>query len=206
MTDHKAADPASLDALRERFTNLCVLCAWDDPWVAFGRDAIAAIEAAKPAVPSVDALLTEAADEYERLCRAFDSDRSAHAGRAFRFMSKIIDAIASLEAERAGGREAVAWLVRDGVGMWKVAWDGGNTHGAIPVYAASPAQEWRTIESAPRGQRIIAAVYVHSEPTDEWEWECHEVSFDDETGVVEPYQGWDSNDYTHWMPLPEPPK
>jgi hypothetical protein len=68
--------------------------------------------------------------------------------------------------------------------------------------------EWHPMETAPTdGTHILAAVEVHSNITDTCWWEIHIIGVDDETGDVDSdlYQGWNWGDYTHWMPLPQPP-
>ena len=48
------------------------------------------------------------------------------------------------------------------------------------------------------------ATLVNGKPSHD----IHIIWLEDETYEVHPdcYQGWDFEDYTHWMPLPEPPK
>lgn len=67
--------------------------------------------------------------------------------------------------------------------------------------------EWQKIETAPTdGTEFLAAVEVHDQQGNWW-WERNVISIDDETGDVptsDPH-GWTLEDYSHWMPLPEPP-
>ena len=68
--------------------------------------------------------------------------------------------------------------------------------------------EWQDIASAPSdGTEFLAAVQVRDLSGNEW-WERHVVAVDDETGLILDYYyaGWDIADYSHWQPLPEPPK
>lgn len=73
------------------------------------------------------------------------------------------------------------------------------------MIATAPPAGWQPIETAARDcTEFLAAVEV--ELTDgSSRWDMHIISLDDETGEVRDYQGWDADDYTHWMPLPPPP-
>jgi hypothetical protein len=64
---------------------------------------------------------------------------------------------------------------------------------------------WRPIESAPTNEEILAAIEVRNK-LQKW-WEIHIISIDSETGEMAHgyYNGWDADDYLHWMPLPAPP-
>jgi Lar family restriction alleviation protein len=64
---------------------------------------------------------------------------------------------------------------------------------------------WRSIESAPHDEEILAAIEVHNK-LEKW-WEIQIICIDNETGEItsDCYNGWDAGDYSHWMPLPAPP-
>ncbi len=58
--------------------------------------------------------------------------------------------------------------------------------------------EWQPIETAPQDGTRILVFTVHGDiEISEWYTIC---IFDP------PTEGWNSNEPTHWMPLPEPPK
>lgn len=64
--------------------------------------------------------------------------------------------------------------------------------------------EWQPIETAPKNGEVI----LLANAKDEWVWTA---SYDDETGFadfinVEDLPDEPTNNPTHWMPLPEPPK
>jgi len=66
--------------------------------------------------------------------------------------------------------------------------------------------DWQPIETAPKdGTEFLAAIQVHNTRGDEW-WERHVVAVDDATGDLISDQPWSLGDYSHWMPLPDPPK
>jgi len=80
----------------------------------------------------------------------------------------------------------------------------------LPPYTApSPSPSaWQPIETAPRDEPILAAIEVqHNVSGDTW-WERHIIWCDDETNAIHPdcEQGWEFDDYTHWMPLPSAPE
>jgi hypothetical protein len=68
---------------------------------------------------------------------------------------------------------------------------------------------WQPIETAPKdGTAILAAIQVTNNRTGSQFWERHVIAADDETGDVDVDfdHGWHWDDYSHWMPLPEPPQ
>ncbi len=67
--------------------------------------------------------------------------------------------------------------------------------------------DWQPIETAPRDDRFIAAIEVHSTVTKKHWWQMDIVWCDEETGELHPDCdfGWGLSDYSHWMPLPAPP-
>jgi hypothetical protein len=71
--------------------------------------------------------------------------------------------------------------------------------------------EWQPIETAPKEDQVLHArgVWVHSNATG------NRLYFDVCAGYLQDGDflaadgddyGWRPEDYTHWMPLPEPPK
>lgn len=70
------------------------------------------------------------------------------------------------------------------------------------------AVRWRPIETAPREGIHIRGLWVKT--LTGWNWQQFMGVLDECGDFIEPegdYNfGWDSDDYTHWMPLPEPPK
>ena len=70
------------------------------------------------------------------------------------------------------------------------------------------ADQWQDIETAPRGERILVALEVRNNKTGQTWWEMHAIYFDDETGEIcsDNDAGWAAGDYTHWQPLPAPPR
>ena len=72
--------------------------------------------------------------------------------------------------------------------------------------------EWQPIKTAPTdGSVFIAGVYVnhYSRRNDTFtkSWDCQVVWIDDETGEIsgDCNAGFLIGDYTHWMPIPDPP-
>ena len=79
---------------------------------------------------------------------------------------------------------------------------------AAKAIEALPVEGWRDIATAPRdGTPILATVFVHLNGVPS-HWDRHVIYADAETGQIHSYadQGWDFDDYTHWMPLPSPPE
>ena len=72
---------------------------------------------------------------------------------------------------------------------------------------ALKAHDWQPIESAPRDEPFLAALEVHHNKTGQSWWEMHTIWIDSETGEINSDNdaGWSAGDYTHWMPLPDPP-
>lgn len=69
-------------------------------------------------------------------------------------------------------------------------------------------QGWQLIETAPVDEPFLAALEVRNNKTGNQWWEQHVVLIDSETGELssDTEAGWSAGDYTHWMPLPEPPQ
>lgn len=70
--------------------------------------------------------------------------------------------------------------------------------------------EWQPIETAPKDATYhVRGLWVHRSDTGERLcWECV-AGYIDEYGDFVDHGGdapWRADDYTHWMPLPEPPK
>lgn len=68
---------------------------------------------------------------------------------------------------------------------------------------------WRPIASAPKdGTDFIAAIKVRYRRGGAFTWRLDILAMDPETGDIEDdrYSGWRFEDYTHWMPLPDPPE
>jgi hypothetical protein len=70
---------------------------------------------------------------------------------------------------------------------------------------------WQPIETAP-GVPHIRGLWVYvkrAEFPDYPYWDCYAGFLDDETGewttLCGDDCGWSADDFTHWMPLPEPP-
>ena len=69
--------------------------------------------------------------------------------------------------------------------------------------------EWQPIETAPKdGTPHVRGLWVTSNRTGARWWESIAGYVDDDGEFVD-HDGnapWHGDDYTHWMPLPEPPK
>lgn len=69
--------------------------------------------------------------------------------------------------------------------------------------------KWQPIESAPRDEPILLALTVRNNKSGaEW-WEMHSAwvrSDDEQIGSYGSDPGWTLEDFTHWMPLPDPPQ
>lgn len=68
---------------------------------------------------------------------------------------------------------------------------------------------WQPIDTAPRdGTQVLATIPVYDNARHMIGWQFDIICFDREHGeiLLDAYRGWDWDDYTHWMPLPEPPK
>jgi hypothetical protein len=65
---------------------------------------------------------------------------------------------------------------------------------------------WRTMESAPVCEAILATCRVKNMKGDQW-WETYRIVIDDETGEIDTDidQPWSLEDYEFWQPLPAPP-
>lgn len=74
--------------------------------------------------------------------------------------------------------------------------------------AAHFENQWQPIETAPADENILAAVKVINNKTGESWWEQHTIVIDSETGEIGPDNdaGWGLSEYTHWQPLPAPPR
>ena len=70
--------------------------------------------------------------------------------------------------------------------------------------------EWMPIATAPKdGSHFFAILTVRNSALRIERMEFYVISIDEETHEVShygEYVGWDLHDFTHWMPLPEPPK
>ena len=68
---------------------------------------------------------------------------------------------------------------------------------------------WQPIETVtPEDERFLATLPVHRADTKAfWYTEYHIIWLEYETGRIheDAYQGWDLNDYEHWMRLPAAP-
>lgn len=69
--------------------------------------------------------------------------------------------------------------------------------------------EWQPIETAPKDGLHVRGLWVHCGYTGEslyWRADCGLVSDDGDFVCVSGDDfGWCASDYSHWMPLPEPP-
>lgn len=70
--------------------------------------------------------------------------------------------------------------------------------------------EWQPIETAPNDVIHVRGMWVHSAHTGLPIYWTADAGYPDDEGDFiytcgEP-TGWRSDDYTHWMPLPDPPK
>jgi hypothetical protein len=65
---------------------------------------------------------------------------------------------------------------------------------------------WRTMESAPVCEAILATCRVKNLKGDQW-WETYRIVIDDSTGEIDTDidQPWSLEDYEFWHPLPAPP-
>lgn len=75
--------------------------------------------------------------------------------------------------------------------------------------------EWQSIETAPNdGSEHIRGLWVtikRSGAEDEIQWRSYAGFIHDESGRFLDVDygedfGWEADDFSHWMPLPEPPK
>lgn len=70
--------------------------------------------------------------------------------------------------------------------------------------------QWQSIETAPNDRPHIRGLWVTDKKTGSIAWEQCFGQVDDETGefvtLDGDYTGWADGDWTHWLPLPEPPK
>lgn len=95
---------------------------------------------------------------------------------------------ASLEAHR-DGREAKGAVIF-ARGQWP-SW-------VTPLFvdAAALLPRWQAIESAPKDETRILGTWSHFVAIVQWSAESH--------GWFDQH-GWVTDNFTHWMPLPEPP-
>ncbi len=68
--------------------------------------------------------------------------------------------------------------------------------------------EWQEIETAPKDETtFLAAIAVYNNVTNRTTWEYALIFYDE--GQFQFFNdadtGWYAEDYTHWMPLPDPP-
>lgn len=64
--------------------------------------------------------------------------------------------------------------------------------------------EWQPIETAPVDVPFIATILVRNNKTGEEHYDTHVICIDYETGDLVEDFGWRLEDYSHWMPLPNP--
>ncbi len=69
--------------------------------------------------------------------------------------------------------------------------------------------DWQPIATAPKdGETRLYAVEVHGAKGASW-WEYYALYLDDDSELNEisgdPFTTWSLEDFTHWMPLPQPP-
>jgi hypothetical protein len=68
--------------------------------------------------------------------------------------------------------------------------------------------EWQPIDTAPKdGTPHLRGLWVNTSTGDVWDIDAGYI--DDHGDFLDLFGdvlGWDVEDYSHWMPLPEPPK
>ncbi len=73
--------------------------------------------------------------------------------------------------------------------------------------ARKPRSEWTAdvgLKTAPLDEHLIATLTVRNSHGHKW-WEKHIILINGGTGEIDDSQGWDREDYTHWMLAPADP-
>lgn len=111
-------------------------------------------------------------------------------------------------------REELSELISDvaaDLSQTKEVWTAGDLADALLAAfdeAGVQCLRWELMDSAPLDESILAACKVRDNETSQSWWEMHSVCVHSETGEItsETDAGWSIDDYSHFMPLPPPPK
>jgi hypothetical protein len=213
MTD---LTPEALDALQERLRRI----EWGvtgEPCAAGNVDETAALEA-DTAITALRAQLAErekACTEWAEVSqRNYQRAKAAEAQLATARPDAMREAAALVQqiarGYDKGGDKAIACGLYITSGSILALIDTPTPSTPSPEAVARAALEWQPIDTAPQDDGVlhVRALWVYSSSTKKplyFEACAGVVSDGDFVSISGDDYGWRPEDYTHWMPLPEPP-